>query len=247
MAVCNACGERFFFRPLTRRLAVPEYRMLTGFWPWLQVRVCDDCLEAYDREFTERLRLLAPGVLENGEPVAQPVCLSCATIEPHGVWQQASRWVDANGRPARKATFYLCHRHRDLPYVEGIVVASNLASLARMKSVMNELPVAGGDLLQRVEGWRPETGKGPPGSTDFTPARHEDDVAPAALAFWQAAPPGLEAKGAWLGPVRKDYRLRYRLDLAHDLATGVRETLTVVRTARDGFATYRTTAKVPAK
>ena len=247
MAVCDICDKRYPLRPLNRRLGVPEYRMMTGFWPWGEVRVCDACLEDYDREFTERLRLLAPDVLENDEPVAQEVCLACGTVDPHGGWHRVSRWVDAANRPARRATFYLCGRHKDLPYVEGIVVSSNLTAPAQMKAVLNELPAAGGDLLARVEGWQPQAGKGPPEALDFTPARHEDDAAAAALAYWAAKPDGLEAKAAWLGPIRKDYRLRYRLDLVRDFSGGRRETLSIVRTARDRLATYRTVVKAPVK
>ncbi|MBM4017285.1 MAG: hypothetical protein FJ288_03000 [Planctomycetes bacterium] len=247
MAVCDVCEKRFLFRRLNRRLDIPEYRMMTGFWPWIEVRVCDGCLEAYDREFTERLRLLAPQVIENDEPIAQEVCLACGSVDSPGPWHVGSRWVDAAGKPARAATFCLCDRHRDLPYVEGVVIATNLKGEAQFKAVLDELPAATGHLLQRVEGWRPEAGQGPPAGRDFAGNRHEDEIAPAILKFWQAAPGDLEAKGAWFGPVRKDYRLRYRLDLVRDYTTGVRESLIVVRTARDRFATYRVTGRAPGK
>jgi hypothetical protein len=242
MGRCAQCGKHYWFRGLSRRLDIPEYRAMTGFWPWGAVRVCDACLEEYDREFNERLHLLAPDVIENDEPIVQPVCLACGTVESPGPWREASRWVGPNGGPARRATFFLCPHHADFPYVEGIVVSSNLTDLARMKSVMNELPTVGGDLLARVEKWRPEDSKGPAGALDFVPAHTRDQVAQAALDYWQQSPEGLEAKAAWLGPIRKDYRMRYRLDLVRDFAGGRRETLTVVRTGLDRFATYRTTA-----
>jgi hypothetical protein len=47
-----------------------------------------------------------------------------------------------------------------------------------------------------------------------------------------------------MGPVRKDYRMRYRLDLVRDTAAGRRETMTVIRTALDRFTTYRTISAV---
>ncbi|MCX5653429.1 MAG: hypothetical protein NTY65_02090 [Planctomycetota bacterium] len=247
MAVCDICEKRRLFRRLNPRLEVPEYRAMTGFWPWVELRVCDACLADYDREFTERLRLLAPDVLENDEPVAMELCLACGSLESHGRWHQASRWVDAENRPARRATFYLCHRHKDLPYVEGIVVASNLLDAERMQAVLDELPAAGADLLTRVEGWRPEAGHGPPGAMDFTPGWKRDAVATFALDFWKTKPDGLKAKAAWLGPVRKDYRLRYRLDLVRDFATHQRETLSIVRIGTDLFATYRTVVGTSAK
>ncbi|MCX5684040.1 MAG: hypothetical protein NT049_10190, partial [Planctomycetota bacterium] len=131
MAVCEICDKRYLLRPLNARLDIPEYRMMTGFWPWVEVRVCDACLDDYDRDFNERLRLLAPGVLENDDPVAEEVCLACGTIESHGRWHLVSRWVDGENRPARRATFHLCHQHKDLPYVEGIVVSSNLLDVQR--------------------------------------------------------------------------------------------------------------------
>ncbi len=243
MAVCASCGERYLWGGLEHRLAIPEYRAMTGFWPWVSVRVCSTCLDAYDREFVERLHLLAPGVLENDEPVAQQVCLACGTISSHGPWRGASRWVTADGKPTRRAKFFLCDRHADLPYVEGIIVSSNLTSLERMKSVLAELPSVGSDLLARVEKWRPEDGTGPAGARAFTPTRRRDDAAVAAKEFWSAAAPGLEAKAAWLGPIRKDYRMRYRLDLVHDYTGGRRETFSVVRLGRDRFATYRTDAQ----
>ena len=104
MAVCDICEKRYLFRGLNPRLEVPEYRAMTGFWPWVELRVCDACLADYDREFTERLRLLAPDVLENGEPVAMELCLACGSLESHGRWHQASRWVDGESRPVRRAT-----------------------------------------------------------------------------------------------------------------------------------------------
>jgi hypothetical protein len=248
MAVCDICDRRYLFRRLSARLDVPEYRMMTGFWPWVELRICDACLADYDQEFTERLRLIAPDVLENDEPVAMELCLACGSLESHGRWRLASRWVDAENRPTRRATFYLCHRHKDLPYVEGTVVSSNLTDVRRIGDVLHELPAAGGDLLARVEGWRPAPGgNGPAGAQDFTPGWHRDAVARFVLDFWQAKPDGLRAKAAWFGPIRKDYRLRYRLDLVRDFASHLRETLTVVRLGQDSFATYRTVAKRPAK
>ena len=104
---------------------------------------------------------------------------------------------------------------------------------------MNELPTVGSDLLARVEHWRPEEGTGPLEAVDFVPARSRDAAAQAALEFWQAAPNHLEAKAAWLGPIRKDYRMRYRLDLVRDYSNNRRETLVFVRTALDRFASYR--------
>jgi hypothetical protein len=248
MAVCEICDKRYLLRPLNARLDIPEYRMMTGFWPWAEVRVCDACLEDYDREFAERLRLLAPDVLENDEPVAEEVCLACGTIEPHGGWHLVSRWVDGGNRPVRRATFYLCGQHKDLPYVEGIVVSSNLLDLPRMEAVLDELPAAGGDLLARVEGWRvAQATSGPPGAMDFAPGWKRDAVAAFALESWKAKPAGLGAKAAWLGPIRKDYRLRYRLDLVRDFATHQREALSIIRVGRDSFATYRTMARTPGK
>jgi len=124
-------------------------------------------------------------------------------------------------------------------------VATNLADAARMRSVLEELPAAAADLLDRVEAWRPGDGRGPPGACDVPDERPLAEAAETALAFWLAAPDGLEARGAWMGPVRRNYRLRYRLDLAADFADGRRETLAVVRLGPDRFATYRPAPPAP--
>lgn len=245
MAVCHVCRKRYLLRPLNRRLAIPEYRAVIGFWPWVPIRVCDQCVAAHDRNFKERLALLAPDVMENDEPVAQRVCLACAATESAGSWQEAAKWVDAAGHPARRAKFRLCRQHADLPYADGIVVSTNLADAQRLGAVLDELPTVGGEILERVEGWRPPAGRGPAGAIDFTPDQGHADAADATFRFWQEAPPGLDAKAAWLGPIRKDYRLRYRLDLVRDLIGGRRETLTVIRTASDRYTTYRTVAAAP--
>ena len=179
--------------------------------------------------------------------MAQQVCLACGTILSPGPWREVSRWVAADGSPVRRARFYLCSRHADQPYVEGIIVSSNLGKLERMKSVLAELPTAGSDLLSRVEKWRPEDGTGPAGARDFVLARRHEEAAAATMEFWAATPQGLEAKAAWLGPIRKDYRMRYRLDLIRDFAGGRRETLTVVRLGMDRFATYLTERAAPPK
>jgi len=241
MAVCNVCGKRYLLRGLNRRLAIPEYRAMTGFWPWVAWRVCDGCLEAHERDFLERLRLLAPDVLENDEPVAGLVCLACGTVEPrHGTWHTASKWIGPDGRPARRAQFHLCEAHRGLPYVEGIVVPTNLTDASRMAAVLEELPVVGADLLARVEHWRPDDGRGPPEAKGFAAKRPRDEAARVAMDFWRESPDGMAARAAWLGPVRKDYRMRYRLDLVIDCVTGRRDMLVIVRLGPDRFGTYRT-------
>lgn len=244
MAVCHVCKKRYLVRRLNRRLAIPEYRAVIGFWPWLAVRVCDRCVEAHDRDFRERLALLAPDILENDEPVVRRACLACATVAADGPWTEGSKWVDAAGRPVRRARFYLCPRHADLAYVDGIIVSSNLTDARRLGTVLDELPTVGAAILERVEGWRPPQGKGPPGATDFTPGQTHAEAVDAALRFWQDAPDSLDARAAWMGPVRKDYRMRYRLDLVRDTAAGRRETMTVIRTALDRFTTYRTISAV---
>jgi len=38
MAVCHVCRKRYLLRPLNRRLAIPEYRAVIGFWPWVSIR-----------------------------------------------------------------------------------------------------------------------------------------------------------------------------------------------------------------
>jgi hypothetical protein len=246
MANCDLCGKPLAAKT-ARRLAIPEYRAMIGFWPWVEIAVCPDCLEVHDRDFLERLRLLAPDVLENDEPVVGEVCLACGSVEPaspaggpEGSWAAASKWVDAAGKPTRRAAFRLCPKHAGQVYIDGILVGSNLVNAAAFGEVLGELPTVGADLLARVEGWRPGTGTGQAGAEDFAADRPTDGALAAALAFWEASPPGLRAKAAHLGPVRKDYRLRYRLDLVRDDAAGRRETFTVVRTAPDRFATYRT-------
>jgi hypothetical protein len=206
------------------------------------VRVCDACLHDYDRDFLERLRLLAPQVIENDEPISEPVCLVCGTVEPAGPWHEGSKWIGGDGAPARQARFRLCHKHRDAAFVEGIVIASNLTDAKRLRAVLDELPAVGGSLLERIEHWRPEDGRGPADAADFAASRTRDEAAEAAFEFWKTAPPEVEARGAWMGPVRKDYRLRYRLDLARDSSGGRRETLGLVRLGSDRFAVYRTAA-----
>ena len=245
MAVCEVCHERYLFKPLNRRLDIPEFRSMTGVWPWLAVRVCDGCLEHYDREFMERVRLLASDVLEKEEPIVEHVCMACGSVDAAAKWVVASRWVDGHDLPTRRARFSLCGHHQDLPFVEGIVVSTNLGTLKQMKDLLNELPAVTGDLLARIEHWRPEDEKGPPGVLDFVPARTRDEAAQFALDYWKAPADGLEAKAGWLGPIRKDYKMRYRLDLVRDYKSDRRETLTIVRTGNDRFATYRTDRHPP--
>jgi len=242
MARCDACKERFLLKGLNRRLAIPEYRAMVGIWPWIPVRVCDACLEAHERDFLDRLRLLAPQVLENDEPIVAPVCLACGAVKSAGGWREASKWLDAAGRPVRRARFHLCGKHAGAVYIDGIVVSSNLTSGARVGEALDELPTAGADLLARVEGWRPGEGTGPAGATHFKPDLSRDAAAAEAIRFWQEAPAGLEAKAAWMGPVRKDYRMRYRLDLVRDYSAGRRESLILVRTGPAEFAVWRTAA-----
>jgi hypothetical protein len=207
------------------------------------VRVCPDCIAAYDRDFLERLRLLAPQVLENDEPVSARVCLACGRTGVRGPWRRASKWVDAAGRPVRRATFHLCRDHADAVYVDGIVVASNLAG--RMGEVLAELPPVAGDLLERIEGWRPERGSGPAGTEGFRGNLSAAEAALEADDFWSAPPETLEARAAWLGPVRKDYGLRYRLDMVCDRRGGRRDGLVIVRTAPDRLAAYRYSTCLP--
>ena len=59
MPACDVCKARKASKDLAPRLAIPEYRVLIGYWPWVQVEVCAVRLEAHDRDFLERLRLLA--------------------------------------------------------------------------------------------------------------------------------------------------------------------------------------------
>jgi len=240
MAYCDVCKKRSLGRGLNRRLAIPEYRAMVGIWPWIPVRVCDACLEAHERDFLDRLRLLAPQVLENDEPIVAPVCLACGAVASPGGWGEASKWLDAAGRPVRRARLHLCGKHAGAVYIDGIVVSSNLTSAKRVSEVLDELPTAGADLLERVEGWRPGKGTGPAGARNFKPDLARDAAAAEAIRFWQDAPAGLEAKAAWMGPVRKDYRMRYRLDLVRDFSDGRRENLAVVRTAPDRFAVFQT-------
>jgi hypothetical protein len=238
MAVCDVCKKKQSGR-LARRLAIPEYRAMTGIWPWQPVEVCAECEPAHDRDFRERLGLLAPQVLENDEPVVERVCLACGAVDPDDAWPESAKWIDADGQPTRRARFYLCDAHRDTAYVDGIIVSTNLSDTARMAAVVEELPTVAGDVLARVEGWRPEEGAAPAGSVDFAPARSPGEALAAAMAFWQACPADLDARAAWMGPVRRDYRLRYRLDLVRDFKDGRRETFTLIRTAPERIATYR--------
>lgn len=239
MAACEVCKKRFFLRGLNRRMAVPEYRSVIGFWPWVRLRVCDACLERHDRNFRERLALLAPDVIENDEPVVQRVCLSCGTVDEDGPWREASKWVDVHGQAVRRCRFFLCGRHADLPYADGIIIASNLTGERQMKAVMEELPVVTGDLIQRSEKWRLADDAGPPGASGFIPHQRQPEVLAEAMKFWLAVPEGIEARAAWMGPIRKDYRMRYRLDLVRDYAAGRHETFSILRTGPDEFATWR--------
>ncbi|MCX5649629.1 MAG: hypothetical protein NTX40_11140 [Planctomycetota bacterium] len=238
MARCDACKKRSLGHGLNRRLAIPEYRAMVGIWPWITVRVCDACLEAHERDFLDRLRLLAPQVLENDEPIVAPVCLACGAVESAGGWREASKWLDAAGQPVRRARFHLCGKHASAVYIDGIVVSSNLSSAERLAEALDELPAAGADLLARVEGWRPGEAAGPAEATHFKPDFSRDAAAAEAFRFWQEAPAGLEAKAAWMGPVRKDYRMRYRLDLVRNYSDGRRESLILVRTGPAEWTTY---------
>jgi len=243
MAVCDICKRETPRGRLHRRLQVPEYRSMIGFWPWLFIRVCDDCVTAHDRNLRERVHLLARDVVEGDEPIVRRVCVACGQAETDVAWRRASKWLDADGRPTRRCRFYLCGEHADVPYAEGIVVASNLAGRGPMAQLVAELPTVSPAIVERAEGWQVEAGGGPPGSGAFTADRPHDETVEAALAWWQATPDGLEAKGAWLGPVRRDYKMRYRLDLARDFADGRRETFVVLRTGPQTLATYRLAGK----
>jgi len=201
--------------------------------------VCDECLEAHARDFLDRLRLLALQVLENDEPIVGRVCLACGAMESAGDWHEASKWLDAAGQPVRRARFRLCDNHAGAVYIDGIVVASNFSSAERLAEALDELPAAGADLLERVEGWRPGEESGPAGTTHFQPDLSRDAAAAEAFRFWREAPAGLEAKAAWMGPVRKDYRMRYRLDLVRDYSDVRRESLIIMRTGPDEWTTYR--------
>jgi hypothetical protein len=239
MAQCDVCKKRSPGHGLNRRLAIPEYRAMVGIWPWIPVRVCDACMETHERDFLDRLRLLAPQVLENDEPIVAPVCLACGAVTSPGGGREASKWLDAAGRPVRRARFHLCGKHAGAVYVDGVMVSSNFSSAERLAEALDELPAAGADLLARVEGWRPGEAAGPAGARYFKPDLSRDAAAAEAFRFWQEAPAGLEAKAAWMGPVRKDYRMRYRLDLVRDFSAGRRESLILMRTGPDKWTTYR--------
>ena len=154
-------------------------------------------------------------------------------------WHQASKWLDARGRPVRRCTFTLCGEHAGAVYAEGVVVSSNLTGRQAMAALVDELPTVSPSIIERAEGWQPGAGSGPPDAEAFAPGLGRDEAARAALAYWQASPEGLEAKAAQMGPVRRDYRMRYRLDLIRDFADGRRERLVVMRTGPEAFATYR--------
>ncbi len=239
MAECDICKRAVPRGRLHRRLQLPEYRSMIGFWPWVFIRVCDDCVTAHDRNLRERVLLLARDVVENDEPVVRRVCAACGQAETDAAWHQASKWLDADGRPTRRCTFYLCGEHADAVYAEGIVVASNLTGIEAMARLVAELPTVSPAIIERAEGWHVGTAGGPPEAEAFTPEASADEAAHAALAWWQERPEGLQARGAWLGPVRRDYKMRYRLDLARDFADGRRETFALLRTGPDTLATYR--------
>ena len=239
MAECDICKTEVPRGRLHRRLQVPEYRSMIGFWPWVFIRVCDDCVTAHDRNLRERVHLLARDVVENDEPVVRRMCVACGEAETDVAWHQASKWLDAGGRPVRRCTFYLCGDHAGAVYAEGIVVSSNLAGREPLARLVDEVPTVSPSIVERAERWNPGAGGRPPEAEDFTPGRSRQETTEAALAWWLDAPDGLEAKAAWLGPVRQDYKMRYRLDLARDFADGRRQTLVVLRTGPETFATYR--------
>jgi hypothetical protein len=239
MPECDVCKQQVPKGRLHQRLQVPEYRSMIGFWPWIFLRVCDNCVTAHDRNLRERVHLLARDVVENDEPIVRRVCVVCGEAETDVAWHEASKWVDAAGRPVRRCTFYLCGEHAGAVYAEGIVVASNLAGREAMARLVDELPTVSPSIVQRAERWTPGAGQGPPEAQAFAPHVSCDEAVDAAVAWWGESPEGLEAKGAWLGPVRRDYKLRYRLDLARDFADGRRETLVVLRTGPEALATYR--------
>ena len=243
MAECDICKRESPRGRLHRRLQLPEYRSMIGFWPWLSVRVCDACVTGHDRNVRERVLLLASDVVENDEPIVRRVCAACGQAETDVAWRRVSKWLDADGAPTRRCRFYLCGEHADVPYAEGVVVASNLTGRGRMAALVDELPTVSPAIIERAEGWQVGAGGGPPEAEDFTPNRTPDQATDAALAWWEGAPEGLEAKGAWLGPVRRDYKMRYRLDLARDFADGRRETLVILRTGPETLATYRLTGE----
>jgi len=165
--------------------------------------------------------------------------VACGRAEAGDDFREAAKWLDATGAPTRRCRFYLCGDHAHVPYAEGIVVSSNLTGREPMAALVDELPTVSPSIVERAEGWRLGEGQGPADAEDFTPQRSRDETLDAALAWWQETPEGLEAKGAALGPVRRDYKMRYRLDLARDFEDGRRITLAVLRTDPETFATYR--------
>jgi len=243
MPQCNVCRRNTPQVRLHERLALPEYRSMIGFWPWITVRVCDGCVAAHDRNLRERVHLLARDVVENDEPIVRRVCVACGQADPDADWHEAAKWIDAAGAPTRRCRFYLCGAHARVPYAEGIVVSSNLTGPEPMAALVDELPTVSPSIVARAEGWHIGSGQGPAEAEAFAPDRSRNEALEAALAWWEASPDGLDAKSASLGPVRRDYKMRYRLDLVRDFDDGRRNTLAILRTSPEAFATYRLAGK----
>ncbi|MDK1030508.1 MAG: hypothetical protein QGD94_00715 [Planctomycetia bacterium] len=244
MARCDICAEGGFGKRMHFRLAIPERRAMTGFWPWLRRRVCVKCLAQYDRRFLQRLKLLAPDVIADDEPVTQRVCLCCGTVKSVGRWREASKWVDGEGRPTRRARFSLCSSCSKKIYFDDIIVSSNLVDTRAMEELLEELPRAGAELLKRVEGWSPDDAESSAaGAEDFRTGLSLSETCRRAFDFWSGDSGRVAAKAAILGPRRRDYKLHYRLDLLRDMGeeekAPKREQLCIVRTADEMFASYR--------
>lgn len=249
MGRCSRCGRKRFLRSFPRRLDIPELRAMVSHWPWHRVQICPACEPAFQREFDERLALLAPQAVAAEGDVTQGVCLMCGNQDPDAKMLQSARWTDAAGAPVA-TRFHVCPGCHGRLLVNNIVSAAELASAADLRALLPRLPEVGAELIKRNEGWSLAEGPGPEGSQELERDLSLETAAQKAHQFW-AAPPvaiaetdGTPVRGATLlpdaaGAIRTRLELQWRTGRTD---TPVAVALAVYRTSR-GYTLVRYAAR----
>ena len=245
MGRCSRCGRKRLLLGFPRRLAMPELRAMVSHWPWHRVEVCPRCAEAFQKEFAERLRLLAPDAVADEGEVTAEVCLLCGNQGADATCVESGRWVDASGR-AVATRFRVCDLCRGKVLVNSIVSAAELRSGADFEKLLRGLPEVSADLVQRTEGWSPAEGAGPAGSSGVERELGVEAAVNEAESFWSTTPEpiaeadGTPVRGATLKPDRHG-AIRTHLELLWRSGrrdTSIEAALRVYRTA-GGYVVVR--------